>query len=381
MEAACRGKRSLVLTIDPARRLADALGLAELDNEPREVSVGLGDSPVEGKLFAMMLDMKSTFDDLVQRFTEDQQTRERILENPIYQHLSDALAGSAEYAAMEKVFELSENRDFDLIVVDTPPSQHALDFLDAPRRLVEFLDSRLVQLLLHPAMSAGRLGFKLFQRPAQSAFHLLERITGIGFLEDLSEFLLAIEGMSEGFKDRALRVRERLLGPSSAFVLVAGPSPEVARNADLFLEHLDASRVPLVGVVMNRMHLWPGNGIPPDDLCALQEGSEDLTLLASALADAAGDADPAAHQAEARAAVEAACDFASQVRMDVESIEHLQTGAKRNRRFFRCVPELPRDVHDLAGLVQIRRYLFRDAGSTTELEGGEVSAGTRSEES
>ncbi|MBW2272035.1 MAG: ArsA family ATPase [Deltaproteobacteria bacterium] len=379
LEAACRGKRSLVLTIDPARRLADALGLEGLDNEPREISVALDGTPVEGKLFAMMLDMKSTFDDLVNRFTDDAQARERILANPIYQHLSDALAGSAEYAAMEKVFELSENRDFDFIVVDTPPSQHALDFLDAPRRMVEFLDSRLVQLLLHPAMSAGRLGFRLFQRPAQGAFHLLERITGIGFLEDLSEFLMAIEGMSEGFKDRAIRVRARLLGSSSAFVLVAGPSPEATRNANLFLAHLDASRVPLVGVVVNRTHLWPGKGPPPQELDPASASPEDLALLAGALAVAAGDADPAAHEPEARAAVAAASDYAAQVRMDITSSEPLRADAVQNGRFFRRVPELPLDVHDLAGLAQIRRYLFRDDGSAAELEGGEDLASTHSE--
>jgi len=383
MEAAYQGKQSLVLTIDPARRLADALGLEELDNQPREVSVGVGGTPVQGKLFAMMLDMKSTFDDLVQRFTDEEQTRERILANPIYQHLSDALAGSAEYAAMEKVFELSENRDFDFIVVDTPPSQHALDFLDAPRRLIEFLDSRLVQLLLHPAMSAGRLGFRLFQKPAQTAFHLLERITGIGFLEDLSEFLLAIEGMSEGFKNRAIRVRERLLGSTSAFVLVAGPSPEATRNADLFLAHLDASRVPLVGVVVNRMHLWPGKGPPPEGLGAAAENPGDLTALASALADAAEDADPASHEAEARAAIAAAREYADQVRMDISSTESLQADALRNGRFFRRIPELPRDVHDLAGLAQIQRYLFCDDGTAAELEGSEAlasSPGPASEE-
>jgi anion-transporting ArsA/GET3 family ATPase len=380
MEAACRGKRSLVLTIDPARRLADALGLEELDNQPREVSVDTGGAPVQGKLFAMMLDMKSTFDDLVKRFTDEEQMRERIFQNPIYQHLSDALAGSAEYAAMEKVFELSENPDFDLIVVDTPPSQHALDFLDAPRRLVEFLDSRLVQLLLHPAMSAGRFGFRIFQKPAQGAFHLLERITGIGFLEDLSEFLLAIEGMSEGFKDRAIRVRERLLGSTSAFVLVAGPSPEATRSAELFLAHLDASRVPLVGIVVNRMHTWPGKGAPPDDLDAALESPDALALLARALAEATGNADPASCEAEARAAVSAARDYADEVRMDISSTEHLRADALRNRRFFRRIPELPRDVHDQAGLAQIRRYLFRDNESGAELEGSKAPAETRSEE-
>jgi anion-transporting ArsA/GET3 family ATPase len=153
-----RGRRVLVLTIDPAKRLADALGVRSLGNTPRAIPRKVLDRlgvPAEGRLSAMMLDMKRTFDDLVERFAEDTVSRNRILENPIYQHASDALAGSAEYSAMEKVFELSERKDFDLIVLDTPPSQHALEFLEAPQRLLEFLDSRLVHLLLHPAFAAG----------------------------------------------------------------------------------------------------------------------------------------------------------------------------------------------------------------------------------
>jgi len=213
LEAARCGRNVLVLTIDPARRLADALGVEELGNVPqmlpREILAQLG-VPKTGCLSAMMLDMKRTFDDLVERFAEDAATRDRILRNPIYQHVSDALAGSVEYSAMEKVYELSEGGGFDLVVVDTPPAQHALDFLDAPRRLLEFLDSRLVQMLIHPAFAAGRFGVRLFQRGTQRMLHLIERISGVGFLEDISEFLLAFEGMAEGFRERAARVRALL---------------------------------------------------------------------------------------------------------------------------------------------------------------------------
>ena len=219
-----------MLTIDPARRLADALGIAELGNQPtdlpRERLTALG-VPPEGRLAALMLDMKRTFDELVARFADSEEARQRILGNRIYQHVSDALAGSAEYSAMEKVFELSERRDFDLIVVDTPPSQHALDFLEAPRRLVEFLDSRLVQMLLHPAFAAGRFGVRLFQRGSERVLRLIERVSGVAFLEDISEFLLAFEGMSEGFRERAREVQARLVGPDAAFVLAASPATAV----------------------------------------------------------------------------------------------------------------------------------------------------------
>ena len=177
------------MTIDPARRLADALGIETLGNQPeplpRETLSALG-VPAEGSLSAMMLDMKRTFDDLVARFAESEAARDRVLANPIYQHVSDALAGSVEYSAMEKVYELSRSNAYDTLVVDTPPSQHALDFLDAPERLLEFLDSRLVQLWIHPAMAAGRLGFRWFGWGSRRALGLVERITGIGFLEDVS---------------------------------------------------------------------------------------------------------------------------------------------------------------------------------------------------
>jgi len=242
--AARSGRRALVMTIDPARRLADALGVGELDNEARELSDQARRQLAiegEGRLFAMMLDMKRTFDDLVDRFAEDEAAKQRVLDNRIYQHVSDALAGSGEYAAMEKVYEMAERSEFDVIVVDTPPSQHALDFLEAPQRLLEFLDSRLVQVLLHPAFAAGRFGFRLFQGATQRIFKLIERISGIAFLEDISEFLLAFEGMSEGFKVRANSVRELLLGPESAFVLIAGASPQASRSAGEFLDHLEVS--------------------------------------------------------------------------------------------------------------------------------------------
>ena len=166
LEAARAGRRALVITIDPARRLADALGVETLGNQPEPLPRAALDAlgvPAEGSLSALMLDMKRTFDDLVARFAESPAARERVLGNPIYRHVSDALAGSVEYSAMEKVYELSRSDDYDTLVVDTPPAQHALDFLDAPERLLEFLDSRLVHLLIHPAMAAGRLGFRWFE--------------------------------------------------------------------------------------------------------------------------------------------------------------------------------------------------------------------------
>jgi anion-transporting ArsA/GET3 family ATPase len=352
------GRRVAVLTIDPARRLADALGVEALGNEPtdlpRERLAALG-VPPEGRMAALMLDMKGTFDALVARFTDSEEARRRILENRIYQHVSDALAGSAEYSAMEKVFELSERDDFDLIVVDTPPSQHALDFLEAPRRLVEFLDSRIVQMLLHPAFVAGRFGFRLFQRGTERVLKVIERVSGVAFLEDISEFLLAFEGMSEGFRDRAKRVQQRLLGPDCAFVLAAAPSPSSVAHAAAMFARLAEARVPLAGVVLNRVHVWPAPGPTPSRVP--ESGTEGAAL--DALADAIGaEGEPAFPARDAAHAALACADgYAAWVRAEEEASKLLTARMRHIGGFVRRVPELPGDVHDLEGLSHVTNRL------------------------
>ncbi|MBS1107517.1 MAG: adventurous gliding motility protein [Deltaproteobacteria bacterium] len=354
------GRRTAVLTIDPARRLADALGIAELGNQPtdlpRERLTALG-VPPEGRLAALMLDMKRTFDELVARFADSEEARQHILGNRIYQHISDALAGSAEYSAMEKVFELSERRDFDLIVVDTPPSQHALDFLEAPRRLVEFLDSRLVQLLLHPALAAGRFGVRLFQRGSERVLHLIERVSGVSFLEDISEFLLAFEGMSEGFRERAREVQARLVGPDAAFVLAASPAKQATRHALEMLARLSAAEVPLAGVVVNRVHTWPGGGPTPDRVPTADREDEARRALAAAFAHTEGSGFPA--DEAARAALAVADGYAALVRADAESTAELTGRVAKAGGFVRRVPELSGDVHDLEGLARVAEWVFR----------------------
>jgi anion-transporting ArsA/GET3 family ATPase len=364
LEAARRGRRAVVITIDPARRLADALGLGELDNEPRPIAPALLEElgvRGGGSLSAMMLDMKRTFDDLVVRFAPDPATRERILANPIYQHVSDALAGSAEYSAMEKVHELAEREAFDLVVVDTPPSQHALDFLEAPERLLEFLDSRVVQMLVHPAFAAGRLGLRIFQRGVERVLHLIERVSGVGFLQDLSDFLLAFEGMSEGFRERARAVRARLLGPESAFVLVAGPGAGSLYDALRFIDRLDGTGAPIAGVVLNRLRTWPGGGDPPARIPSQGTLAEAERALAHALAATHGPDFPA--ERAAQAALAAADRYASAVRRDTEVTQGLSARALRAGGFSVRVPELPRDVHDLAGLALVAGHLFGPGSS------------------
>jgi len=356
LEAARRGRRTLVLTIDPARRLADALGTGPLGHEARELpraELAKAGVPPHGSLSAMMLDMKRTFDGLVERFAESPAARDRVLQNAIYQHVSDALAGSVEYSAMERVYEIHEQGTYDLVVVDTPPAQHALDFLDAPQRLIDFLDSRLVQMLIHPAFSAGRVGFRLFQRGTRRVLHVMERLTGLGFLEDISEFLLAFESMAEAFARRAREVRGLLLGPDAAFVLVSGPGLESVRQAIGFLDRLESYRVPLSGVLVNRVHAWPGGGAPPASLD--EPAPADLARLARALegarADRSGDA-------AARAALATAAGYAALVRREALATRSLRERTRRQGRFWAEIPELSEDVHDLEGLARLAEALL-----------------------
>jgi anion-transporting ArsA/GET3 family ATPase len=351
------GLRVLVLTIDPARRLADALGLEGLGHEPRRLPADRLEAlgvPPDGELSALMLDMKRTFDDLVARFTRSEAERERILRNPIYQHVSDALAGSAEYSAMEKVYQLSESKDLDLIVVDTPPAQHALDFLEAPERLMEFLESPVVRLMLHPAFAAGRTGFRLFQRGAARVLKLLERVSGLGFLEDISEFLLAFEGMSEGFRERARTVRGLLSSGQTAYVLASGPGLEATAQGDAFIDRLEDAGVGLSGLVVNRMRLWPGPA-PAPRLFA----GEGERALEQALASAHGARYPA--RAAARAALELVQGYARLVERDASAIEPLAERVRARGGFVRRIPEFDRDVHDLGGLAAIADLLAGDA--------------------
>ncbi len=355
------GRRTLVITIDPARRLADALGVRDLGNEPAALSREVLDTldvPPQGEIFAMMLDMKRTFDDLVERFAESTEARERILGNRIYQHVSEALAGSAEYSAMEKVYEVMESQKFDLVIVDTPPSQHALDFLEAPQRLLEFLDSPVVTLLVHPAFSAGRFGLRLFQRGIQRVLQVIERVSGMGFLEEISNFLLEFEGMSEGFRNRARKVRELLVGPDAAFFVVTGPARLTSDPASGFLERLREAELPLAGILANRVRAWPGGGPCPAEVPEARHGDAARSALTHALRATHGDTFPADRACEA--AIRAASHYASLVNEDQIAIASLREEAQRQGLLWHAIPELSTDVCDVDGLREVAVQLMKD---------------------
>lgn len=363
LQAARLGRRTLVITIDPARRLADALGVEALDSKPTPVDLSAlsnepGALPGRASLSAMMLDPKPTFDRLVTRFTADAETRQRILGNRIYRHLSEALAGSAEYAAMEQVHELLQAEDYDLVVVDTPPADHALDFLRAPRRLREFLESRLVRTLIHPAMSASRLGARLFGRAVHRVLGLLERIAGVGFLDDLSEFLMAIDDLSQGFRERASKVESLLLGPQTGFLLIAGPESRGVRSGLDFLAELDRFQVPLVSVVANRLRPWPLRLEPAE----LLDGEQDEALARDeAQLDEALGADS---DCSAAALIEAFREYARVCAGQRRATEALAQVARQRGVDWVPIAELAGDVDRIEGLAAIGDMLA-DGGSGT----------------
>ncbi|MGH2763379.1 MAG: ArsA family ATPase [Thermoleophilaceae bacterium] len=331
---AARGRKVAVLTIDPARRLANSLGLPELGNEEHRVALpgdlfeptrrGYG---LEGELWAMMLDPKRTFDEIVEWHAPDERTRDAVLANRIYQELSNAVAGSQEYMAMEKLHELHQEGRYDLLVLDTPPTRNALDFLDAPRRLTEFVDSRTLQLFTAPA----GLGLKLLGRGTGMVFSAMQRATGIDLLADLGEFFRTFAGMTEGFRERAALVNELLADSRTAFVLVTSPRRQALDEAVWFHHRLMEAGLPFAGVVANRVHR--------------AAGGSDHAELEALLGDELAAKVMRAHADERRLA-----------ERDRAGLAELRR--RIGRKPIVEVPHLQDDVHDLDGLRRMDEHLF-----------------------
>ncbi|WP_414168428.1 ArsA-related P-loop ATPase [Streptoverticillium reticulum] len=276
LRAAERGRKAVVLTIDPARRLAQSMGIEELDNVPRRVP-GI-DTSAGGELHAMMLDMKRTFDEIVEAHADPERAR-AILENPFYQSLSAGFAGTQEYMAMEKLGQLRSRDEWDLIVVDTPPSRSALDFLDAPGRLGSFLDGKLIKVLMAPAKIGGRAGMKFLGVGMSMMSGPLNKLMGAQLLRDVQTFVAAMDTMFGGFRTRADATYRLLQAPGTAFLVVAAPERDALREAAYFVERLAAERMPLAGLVLNRVH---GSG-------AAELSAERALAAAEVLADASGE--------------------------------------------------------------------------------------------
>jgi anion-transporting ArsA/GET3 family ATPase len=334
LRAAERGRKTVVLTIDPARRLAQALGLPELDNQPRLVEVE-GFEPA-GELAAMMLDMRRTFDDMVHAHAGPERAKE-VLANPFYRTISSSFSGTQEYMAMEKLGQLAADGRWDLIIVDTPPSRSALDFLDAPQRLSQALDGRMIRLLAGPAKAGGwgirkivGAGFSLFAKAVST-------IVGGQLLADASAFVQAFDSMFGGFRERSTRTYELLRSGGTAFLVVAAPEPDALREASYFVERLAGESMPLAGLVVNRTHPVLAQLAGPKALAAAEalERRGDAPLAAAVLrlhADRVSVAD--------------------RERRLVARFTRAHEGVALAR-----VPAMPSDVHDLTGLRMIGEQL------------------------
>ena len=330
---AARGLRVCVITIDPARRLANALGLAELGNEPRRVDAGRfaeAGLEVRGELWAMMLDPKRTFDDLIEASAPSAERAEAIKANGIYQQLSSAVAGSQEFTAVSKLYELAASQAFDLLVLDTPPARNALDFIDAPRRLTGFLEGRALQVLLRPT----GFGMRLLGAGAAPLLGGLKRVTGVDLISDITTFFGLLGPMTSVFSERARSVEALLRSAETAFVLVASAQATSIDEALWFRETLADGGLPFAGVVVNRFHHDLAGDIETTALTAQLDGD-------GALADRV---------------VANFADYHRLAARDTLSLSRL-TG-RLNGEPVLTVPQFDGEIHDVAGLVRVHAYLF-----------------------
>jgi anion-transporting ArsA/GET3 family ATPase len=327
LEGARQGRKACVVTIDPAKRLADALGLEALTNDAHRIDIGERAVAPGGELWALMLDTKSTFDEVVTSNSGSPEQAKAILDNRLYRNISGALGGTQEYMAMEKLYELHNGGQFDLVVVDTPPTRHALDFLDAPGRLLRFLNNRIFRLLMMPT----RAGLRAVGVATQMFLRTISRVVGGAVVSDAVDFFAAFEGMEQGFRDRATNVDALLKDERTAFVVIAAPRREAVTEAIYFAERLRESTSRVEALIINRM--FPSYGPVPPGLTAVDEPDGGLAALIGNLRDLGG----------------------------VNAQEALQVAILSDRlpeAPITRVPYLADDVHDLDGLDQVAGWLF-----------------------
>jgi anion-transporting ArsA/GET3 family ATPase len=348
LRAAESGRHVVVLTIDPARRLAQSLGLTTLDNTPRPVQ-GI-DLTRRGSLDAMMLDMKRTFDEVVQAHATPEKA-EQILANPFYQAVSSSFAGTQEYMAMEKLGQLRieadrdpQNPRWDLIVVDTPPSRSALDFLDAPKRLGSFLDGRFIRLLAGPAKAGGRAYVKVFSAGVNIVTSTLTKVLGGQMLTDVQTFVAALDTMFGGFRERADHTYALLKDGGTAFLVVASPERDALREASYFVDRLDEEEMPLAGLVINRVYRLSAPGLS--------------AARALSAAEELGDQESGGSSGGSAGAPDSAAITQGVLRVHAVQAEIAARHQSLSRRFMAGHPGIPTvevpaasgDIHDLAGL-------------------------------
>jgi anion-transporting ArsA/GET3 family ATPase len=329
---AMHGQKVAVVTIDPAKRLASSLGLSRLSGTPSRIEPAGEDIQIEGELWAMMLDTKGTFDGIIERLASDDSAREEILANPIYRELSTAVAGSQELSAVAKLYELHEEHDFDVIVLDTPPSRNALDFLETPGRLLGFLEGRALQVFLAPSGLTGRL----FGRGTALVFSIFARVTGVDMLSDLSTFFRSLGGIIESFGERTRGVAKLLRSSQTAFVIVTSPEHEPTREALYLGERLAQTDMPSPWLVVNRVHTHGLDGASRDEVEALLSERLDAALAGRVAGNLA--------------------DFEELVARDRRSIAHLSSRLDAGGPTL--VGQLDEEVQDLLGLARISEQLL-----------------------
>ena len=343
IQAALDGKKTAVLTIDPARRLASSLGLKELTNDPSKVNkrkfTSAGLQP-KGELHAMMLDTKTTFDEVVMQYAPTREQADRIINNRFYRNISSTLSGTQEYMAMEKLYEIHTDGGFDLIVIDTPPTRNALDFLDAPKRLTDFFESRVLRWFLMPYLKAGGGIMRVANVAAMTFLRVVKRIIGGEVLEDTAEFFGNLEGMYDGFKQRAREVASLLQSDVTSFIVVTSPAEDSVTEATHFASRLNESGLPFGALVVNRVHPQYGDGIDvkPRQLTKLEEHSETGRLVAKLL-----DNEEA---------------FMRVVKLERRNLGELARKIPRHRWVW--VPYLEQEAVDFTGLSAIAGRLFSE---------------------
>src|SRR3984957_1033210 len=344
--AAARGRRVLCLTIDPARRLAEALGLERMSGDEQAIAPALFeaiDLPIKGSLTAMMLDTKRTFDELVLKYSSSPDRAKKLMDNKLYQYVSTSLAGTQEYMAMEKLVAVQRDPRFDLVILDTPPTANALDFLDAPGRLVEAVDSPTMRWFVQAFESTGKVGFNLLARSAAIVLRGLGRITGGGFLAAMAEFITELNDLFGGFKQRAQMVESSLRSPEVSFVLVTSPAPVSLEEAVFFSERLARANMPRGAFVVNRFRLPPSwTDAPPQD----HDAASAIAAHGLRLEDGAPERVVRAHADAVRLAAR-----------DAANVSSLRERASDQVPIVR-VPELASDVHDLKNLRDIAELLM-----------------------
>lgn len=335
---AALGRRTIVLTIDPAKRLADALGIGDLGNHPTAVPLD-----ERGSLAAMMLDQKGAWDALVERYAESEEVRQRIFENAFYQNLSGTFAGSQEYMAIEQLAQLHSSGDYDLIVVDTPPTHHALDFLDAPRRLGNFLDRRVIRWFVRPYMSAGWSGLRVVNRTAGALLRRLEDATGVSALADVSEFFGAMSDLFDGWDERVRRVERLLQSERSAFLLVATPEEQVLSEAEYFCSKVEEHSISLRGVIFNRIQAELAGELGLDE--------EELDTVVGRAIDS---------RSTRQRLIRNYMRYETQARGDQLRIESFRQQIDQSV-IVATVPNFEEDLHDIAGLRRVVHYFGNSA--------------------